>query len=156
MDPETAPDRFAAWLRDLERIEHRQGRALTLEEAAARLRERFPRFSEEVARHMAEFGTREYSGKRFWKFDPLHQTISPQPYYVMQAQAFWRRVSCPVLYIDGAASVLTLPVSDVAERLALLRAERATIEGAGHHPHLEEPDALAEVVIDFLKANDVS
>jgi pimeloyl-ACP methyl ester carboxylesterase len=156
MSPKTAPDSFAAWVRDLERIDHRQGRAITLEEATQRLRERFPAFSESVARHMAEYGTRENGGKRFWKFDPLHQTHSPQPYYVDQAQAFWRSVSCPILYVDGTASTLALSPADVAERLAILGASRASIEGAGHHPHLERPGPLAELIIDFFTTNRVA
>lgn len=155
MTPEAAPDRFAQWLLDLERIDHRPGRALTLEEATRRLRERFPRFTEEIARHVALHGTREHNGRRFWKFDPLHQTTSPQPYYLAQAQAFWRRIACPVLYVDGTASDLTLPPAEVAESLAVLRARRATIEGTGHHPHLEKPDTLAEVVVRFLIASGV-
>ena len=155
-DPMTAPESFSAWLEDLERVEHRQGRGTTLDEATNRLRVRFPAFSEEVARHMAEFGTREHAGKRFWKFDPLHQTRSPQPYYLAQGQAFWRRIVCPVLYVEGTASFITLPSPDVAERLAVLGANRATIEGAGHHPHLERPEELSLAILKFLKANGLS
>lgn len=147
-----APDRFAAWLRDLERSEQRERRPLSLEAAAARLRERFPRFSEDVARHMSAHGTRSEGDGRVWKFDPLHQTQSPQPYYVAQAHAFWRRVACPVLYVDGAESRLVLPAAERDERLAALRARRVSIDGSGHHPHLERPEALARIVIDFLAA----
>jgi pimeloyl-ACP methyl ester carboxylesterase len=152
MTPEMAPDRFAQWLQDLQRIDHRPGRALTLEDATRRLRERFPRFTEEIARHVALHGTRAHDGKRFWKFDPLHQTTSPQPYYLTQARAFWRRVACPVLYVDGSVSELSLPPAEVAESLALLRAQRETIDGTGHHPHLEQPEALAAAVVRFLAA----
>jgi len=151
-DPGKAPDSFSTWIRDLELIDHRQGRAITLEEATQRLQENFPAFPRKIARHMAEFGTREHGGKRFWKFDPLHQTRSPQPYYVAQAQAFWRRIACPVLYVDGTASLVKLPPADVAERLAVLGASRTTIEGAGHHPHLERPERLSEVILNFLEA----
>lgn len=148
--PETAPERFAAWLRDLEGLERRKRRALTLEEATARVRKGFPRFSDDVARHMARSGTRVVDGKRVWKFDPLHQTISPQPYYVAQARAFWGRISCPVLYIDGAASQMGRGIPDLLERLAALRAGRVTIRDAGHHPHLERPRDLAEALVEFL------
>lgn len=148
--PELAPERFAGWIGDLGRIEERGRRAPAPDDPAARLAERFPRFSPEVARHMAAFGTRSENGTRVWKFDPLHQTRTPQPYYVAQGRAFYRRVSCPVLYVDGAESGLRLEAADLDERLALLRARRATIAGAGHHPHLEKPDALADVLVAFL------
>jgi pimeloyl-ACP methyl ester carboxylesterase len=150
MSPEMAPDRYVQWLRDLERIDIRHGRSLSLEEATERIHERFPEITTRVARHIAEHGTREHNGKRFWKFDPLHQTTSPQPFYVAQAQAFWRRVACAVLYIDGTASTMQLPSAELAEHLALLRARRATIDGAGHHPHLERPEQLVDAVVRFL------
>jgi len=149
--PDAAPERSRSWLQDLERAAQRRRRVLSLEQIAARLRQRFPGFSLEVARHMAEHGTRAEGGGRVWKFDPLHQTTSPQPYYVAQARAFWRRVACPVLYIEGSDTPLRLPASDLDERLAILRAERAVIQGSGHHPHLEQPEALAEVLIEFLR-----
>ncbi len=149
-DPESAPDLYAAWLRDLKRAAARPPRRLTLAEATRRLRERFPRFSPEVARHMAEWGTREGEGARVWKFDPLHQTQSPQPYYVAQARAFWRRVTCPVLYVEGSETPLRLPTAVLDERLGILRARRVAIPGAGHHPHLEQPEAFGRAVIAFL------
>ena len=82
------------------------------------------------------------------KFDPLHQTRSPQPYYVAQGRAFWQRITCPVLYVEGDESWLRLP--DLDERLAILRAERATIRGSAHHPQLEQPDQLVDVLRRFL------
>jgi pimeloyl-ACP methyl ester carboxylesterase len=56
----------------------------------------------------------------------------------------------PVLYVEGAESPLRLDPEDQAERLATLRARRATVAGAGHHPHLEQPEAFARIVLDFL------
>ena len=151
MSPEVAPERFASWLADLERTAARDRPRLALAEAAARLRERFPAFSEETALQLAEHGTRPDGELRAWKFDPLHQTTSPQPYYVAQARAFWRRIACPVLYIEGAASPLRLDPAEVADRLTTLRAERVVIAGAGHHPHLERPDAFADALVPFLR-----
>jgi pimeloyl-ACP methyl ester carboxylesterase len=150
VEPEAAPERFAAWIADLERVEQREPREMTLEEAARRLREGFPLFSDAVARHMAEHGTIASGEKRRWRFDPLHQTRSPQPYYVRQAQAFWRRIRCPVLYIAGTASYLSLHGPEIAARTTALRAARVTIEGTGHHPHLESPTTTATAIIDFF------
>jgi pimeloyl-ACP methyl ester carboxylesterase len=152
MGVETAPERFGLWVDDLERLARRARPSVTLEEAAARLAERFPRFPHAVVRHMAEHGTREEGGTRVWKFDPLHQTRSPQPFTVAQARAFWRRVACPVLYVEGEESELRLDEEDAAARLEALRARRIAVAGAGHHPHLEQPEAFAEVLRAFLDA----
>jgi pimeloyl-ACP methyl ester carboxylesterase len=149
MTPASAPERFAAWIADLARVAERGRDAPAPADAAARLRDRFPLLGDEVARHMASSGTRAAAEGVLWKFDALHQTTSPQPYYVMQAREFWRRVACPVLYVEGAESPLRLEPADLAERLAILRAERRMIAG-GHHLHLERPAELADAILRFL------
>ena len=128
-----SPQRFAV-LDPRPRAPGRRAIAATfsLDEAAARLAERFPRFSPAVARHMAEHGTRPAAGGREWKFDPLHQTHrSAFPSRAPARALFWSRVACPVLYIEGADSPLRLQPDDKAERLALLRARRITMDGVG-------------------------
>jgi hypothetical protein len=57
----------------------------------------------------------------------------------------------PVLYVDGAESGLRLDPR-IARGAAGGPASRAgaTVDGAGHHPHVERPDAFADLVIRFL------
>ena len=79
-------------------------------------------------RHLVVHGTRAVDAHlRQWKFDPLHQTRSPQPTYAVQARAFWCSVSCPVLYVEGTESDLRLPPADLEERLTALHAQRARV-----------------------------
>jgi pimeloyl-ACP methyl ester carboxylesterase len=33
----------------------------------------------------------------------------------------------------------------------MIGAERVVLDGCGHHPHLERPQALAEILIPFLR-----
>lgn len=148
--PEVVPQRYAGWIEALGRSAEREPKPMTLEEAKARLRERFPRFSPNVARLMAEHGTRARSGFRVWKFDPLHQTPAPVPFVGAQALAFCRRVACPALYVEGGDSPLRLAADVAAERLAALRAERVVVSDSGHHPHLEQPERLTDTLAAFL------
>jgi pimeloyl-ACP methyl ester carboxylesterase len=150
-DPASAVDRYADWLGDLERLGRRERPHLSHDRAVQRLRESYPRLPPKAVEHLVTHGTREEGGQRVWKFDPLHQTRSPQPYYSRQAAGFWQRVRCPVLYIEGSESLVRLPNAELEQRLRTLRAERATIDGAAHHPHLETPEALAEMLIRFLE-----
>lgn len=150
MDPDAAPERVAGWLRDLERVARRPLTTVSPDDALGRFRTRFPHFSETMARHMVEHGTRAVGGGRAWKFDPLHQTRAPLPVPIAQARAFWRRVTCPVLYVEGADSLLRLSATDVSERVAVLHAKRVTVAGAHHHPHLEQPAALARILVEFF------
>jgi pimeloyl-ACP methyl ester carboxylesterase len=153
--PEVAPERFADWIEDLDRAAARAPRSLTLEEAAQRLRDGLGRFTPEVALHMARHGTRDAGdGTRTWKFDPLHQTSSPQPFYAAQARAFWKRIRAPVLYVEGTCSFITVTSEEIRARVADLGAEVVTLDGVGHHPHLERPDELAAVLVSFLAKRD--
>jgi pimeloyl-ACP methyl ester carboxylesterase len=150
--PETAPERFATWLRDMEKVVRRIRSPLAIDAAVDKIKKRFPRFPPDAARHMALWGTREEDGRRVWKFDPLHQTRAPQPAYAAQTRAFCRRVTCPVLYVAGAESGSWLAEDDLSERLSALRARCVMIEGAGHHPHLERPELLSRLLIGFLRS----
>lgn len=149
-EPDSVPDRVAGWLDDLRRVAARRRLPVSLTSAAERIRERWPTLPLAMAQHIVRHSTREENGERFWKFDPLHQTRAPLPTPLSYARAFWKRVSCPVLYVEGADSPLRF--SDVEERLTALRAERISIAGAGHHPHLEQPEELARVLGRFLAA----
>ena len=151
--PDDAPDRFRGWLGDLERTAERRPRVIALADAAQLLAERFPLWTPEVARHMALHGTRAAGADdvRIWRFDPLHQTRSPQPFYAAQARAFWRRMRCPVLYVQGTRSFISAAPLEIDQRVEALGARRSTIADAGHHPHLERPEATASVLLEFLR-----
>lgn len=151
-NPADAAERYAQWLADLARVATRARPTFTLAAARARLRERYPRMSEAALALLAEHGTRavDAGGERTWTFDPLHQTRAPQPYYAAQARGFWTRVACPVLYVDGEESWMRLSEAELAERLTALRATRIEIPGSAHHPHLEQPERLAAVLLEFL------
>jgi len=148
--PDAAPERFVAWLADLERAAATTREPLALEDAARRLQRFFP-LPDAIARHLALHGTREVpGGLRTWKFDPLHSTRSPQPFYEAQARAFWARIACPVLYVEGARTLLSAAEGLIDERLRLLRATRVTIPDAAHHPHLEQPEATARALLEHF------
>jgi pimeloyl-ACP methyl ester carboxylesterase len=148
--PETAPERFADWLKDLEKVRRRPAYTFPLEFVVERIRARFTMFSEAAVQHMAWHGTREEGGQRAWKFDPLHQSRAPLPMPEAYARAFWERVACPVLYVEGSSGWLRGAEEVVAERLRALRARRVTIPDCGHHPHLERPEELSLILVSFL------
>ena len=91
-------------------------------------------------------------GKWVWKFDPLHRTAAPQPFYTAQALEFLRRIECPVLIIDGKESRQTRR-TDKQERYDVIASHRCVaIDGAGHMVHQDNPEQLAEVVANFLES----
>ena len=150
-DFHTAPEKYATWIGDLERAATRPPRPFTRETAERRLREGFPFLDEDAARHMVEHGTREGEGGLLWKYDPLHRTTAPQPYYAEQAREFWKRIVCPLLYVDGDSGMISETMAVLAERVQAMGAERVTFPGVKHHPHLECPEDLLVPVVEFLR-----
>lgn len=147
-----APGRMAQWLAQVRALEQRRpAEYASLEEAAKRLQGQNPRLRAELALHLARSGMRRSEGgKWLWKFDPLHRTSAPQPFYTGQALEFLRRIECPVLMVQGKESRQT-PRPDVQERSsAIARHTTAEIKDAGHMVHQDNPEALAEVVLEFL------
>jgi pimeloyl-ACP methyl ester carboxylesterase len=89
-------------------------------------------------------------GRWVWKFDPLHRTASPQPFYTRQALEFLRRIECPVLIVDGAES-RQIRRTDKQERYdAITNHRRAVVDHAGHMVHQDNPQQLAQILAEFL------
>lgn len=147
-----APLRMERWIAEVKSSVQRRPRHYpSLEEAAKRLQRRNPRLKPERALHLARWGMKETADGRWtWRFDPLHRTLAPQPFYSEQAIAFFRRIECPVLLIQGKESLQT-PRPDMKQRLeALAHHALAEIEEAGHMVHQDNPDGLAKAVAEFL------
>jgi pimeloyl-ACP methyl ester carboxylesterase len=150
-----APRRFERWIAELRALESSPSKAYsTLEEAAQRLRRTNPRLNSELALDLARSGMKQNNnGKWVWKFDPLHRTTSPQPFYSGQAVEFFRRIECPVLLITGKQSKQS-PRADLRQRLEAIRNRTLVeIEEAGHMVHHDNPERLAEVVVEFLDSH---
>ena len=145
-----APRRAAQWLKEVPAVEDGAGYA-SLEYTADRLRRAYPRLTEERARHLVHHGMRRMeTGAWQWKFDPLHRTTLPQPFYVEQFREFLRRVACPSLVIQGAESEHRVR-GDVKARYGWLPgAELVTLPDAGHMVQQENPEALARTLAPFL------
>jgi pimeloyl-ACP methyl ester carboxylesterase len=147
-----APVRMEKWigeLRDRGRTHFRE--YARPEDGARQLQHSNPRLTPELALYLACSGMRQNgNGKWVWKFDPLHRTTLPQPFYAFQALEFLRRIACPVLIVEGEESHQRRR-SDKQSRLEALRDRRvAHVENAGHMVHHDNPERLAEVLGNFF------
>ena len=148
-----APLRMESWINEVHERGRRHFREYSSVEAGARqLRQTNPRLNEPFALALARKGMKQNDrGKWVWKFDPLHRTAAPQPFYAAQAFAFFQRIECPVLIVDGKESRQTHR-TDKHERYDAMRQHRdVVIERAGHMVHHDNPGRLAEVVATFLQ-----
>jgi pimeloyl-ACP methyl ester carboxylesterase len=148
--PEELPGRVERWVEGVRRA---RGRAPTvyptLDEAAARLRQLDPRCPDDEARFLAEKMTVPLPGGVAFRHDPVHLTRGPYPFRLEVAEAFWMRVRCPVLMLEGADT--DLRIADWPARLARFRDVReVVIPGAGHMMMRHRPDEVAQAIVDFL------
>ncbi|HXV81143.1 MAG TPA: alpha/beta hydrolase [Candidatus Binatia bacterium] len=147
-----APPRMEKWITEMHargRNHFRQYRSVAA--GAKQLQQTNPRLSNELALELARSGMKQDAvGRWVWKFDPLHRTVSPQPFYSAQAMEFFGRIQCPVLIVDGKQSRHSQR-PDKQQRLAVVQDKQfAEIDDAGHWVHLDNPEALALVVAEFL------
>jgi pimeloyl-ACP methyl ester carboxylesterase len=69
------------------------------------------------------------------------------------AERAYDRIAVPTLILEGAGDKL-LPTgwaADIAGRIAGARS--AVVDGAGHCPQIERPEAVNELLLEFLKGN---
>jgi pimeloyl-ACP methyl ester carboxylesterase len=148
-----APLRMEKWITEVyERGRHRFREYTSVEAGASQLRHTNPRSSDTLALDLARAGMKQNDqGKWVWKFDPLHRTAAPQPFYTEQALEFFRRIECPVLIVEGTASRQTQRADKQARYDAIRNHRRMVIDHAGHMVHQDNPVELAEAVVNFLK-----
>jgi pimeloyl-ACP methyl ester carboxylesterase len=149
-----APLRMERWINEVHERGRRHFREYTsIDAGAAQLQQTNPRLMRERAVALARAAMKQTEkGKWVWKFDPLHRTVAPQPFYTAQALEFLRRIECPVLVVDGRESRQTRRTDKEQRYEAVADHRRVVIEHAGHMVHQDNPAKLAEVVAAFIAA----
>jgi pimeloyl-ACP methyl ester carboxylesterase len=148
-----APLRMEKWITEVhERGRHHFREYTSVEAGVRQLRQTNPRLNVPLALDLARAGMKQNAtGKWVWKFDPLHRTAAPQPFYTKQALEFFRRIECPVLIVEGKASRQTQRTDKQARYHAIRNHRRVVIDHAGHMVHQDNPVELAEAIVNFLK-----
>ena len=152
MEYADAPLRMGQWIGEIRQRGRNHFRQYSSIEAGAnQLRQTNPRLQETFASSLAQAAMKQTAvGKWVWKFDPLHRTTSPQPFYAAQAVEFLRRIVCPVLIVDGKQSRQTRRTDKQQRYDAIDDCRQIVIDGAGHMVHQDNPTALVEAVLAFL------
>jgi pimeloyl-ACP methyl ester carboxylesterase len=158
--PDEAPGRYAKWLDELARPMHFRGHAGPAE-LAARLQRDNPRLSAERAAWLAgALGVAAAEGFRI-AGDSAHRRVNPVLYRRAEAEACWRRVTAPVLWLEPEQSTLRTRagVSDAmhaAARACFARLQVECVADAGHNLHHDQPEAVARIIERFLLSNERS
>jgi pimeloyl-ACP methyl ester carboxylesterase len=87
-------------------------------------------------------------------FDPRHRNLSPVLYRREEAEACWRRFEAPMLLVLAELSEIRPRVgADASEeylRSFFRNLRLVTVPQVGHMMHIEDPDAIARHVVEFV------
>jgi pimeloyl-ACP methyl ester carboxylesterase len=156
--PQSAPARHAAFLQALRqpRAAHELRTYPTLDDLAARITKRNPHLRGERGRFLAAVWSRPAPGGGFeLRADPLHRLLTPIRPTPEEFAACWRLVRCPALLLYGLESELLRQMGNAGtveqwQRLVPATAVSA-IAGAGHMLHVEQPEACARAIVEFVR-----
>ncbi len=152
-DPTPLPERVAQWAVAWPAARRKAARGYaSLEQAAARLRQSDELLTPELALWLAERTTTpDAEGRLHFQHDPVHLTRGPYPYTEAAAAEFWRRITCPVLAVEGERSPYAALRPVVERRLSHFSKVRSvTLQGAAHMLQRHQPAALAALLTDFF------
>jgi pimeloyl-ACP methyl ester carboxylesterase len=152
MPPQQAPARFRRWLDQLRDLPQQKCYA-SFAELAARIRRRHPGLAPEVAEFVARcWGREDQCGRIALCADPRHRLNMPGLYRAAEAEAIWKEVTAPTLFIDGGCSEFLARVA--AQRAQARRCFRerreVVIAHAGHMLHFDAPEQTARAITEFL------
>ena len=152
--PDVAPDRLVKWLDALVNPP-RFAPYASYAELAARLKRNNPRLRDDQADFLAQHWGMETAAGVELRSDPRHKAVNPYPYRVDEMLACWRRVTAPVLLVNGRDSHIASRIKDdpedYAERKAAFRDLREVwLDDSGHMMHHDQPARLAQLIEEFL------
>jgi pimeloyl-ACP methyl ester carboxylesterase len=145
-----APVRMRRWIEMAYEGPPADRKPMTRAHALSRLVRNNPEIDEAIlARRLVQLAHDTPEGL-VWKYDPLHATTSPIPFFGPSYEAFARLVTCPALHVSGGTRGHHVPEEE--ERLACFpKLSRVTIEG-GHALHWTKARELSEALVTFWNA----
>ena len=157
LPPQQSPARLAQWLDELAA----PARLSTYDDrdaVAQRLQKNNPRLSADKAAWLAgHWAERRDDGRWHVRADPAHKRPNPVGYRVDEVLAQWAQISAPTLVVEAAETEVfnywpgRYSLAEFHERLKVVpQARRHTLADCAHMLHHDQPDALAELIQDFL------
>ena len=154
--PDQAPARYAQWLDDV-----KHGVEFNVYDSYEQLLRVLARRNPRTPKDRLDFIARSWGrvredAKIELRADPKHKRVNPVLYSREQAEACWRAIEAPLLFVLGDQSDLVKRMGDELEQSRLRALFRtgtfASIADAGHMMHHERPEEVAALIEEFLEA----
>ena len=164
--PAHAPKRFAQWMDELKKLHRGELDLRPYPDAsgvARRLMKTNPRLTQDKADWLAQYWAApklQPDGTTQWEIlgDPAHKIINAQLFRVDEMLACYAAITAPLLSVVAADDSLAkwwngkYTLDEYHERLkSVPQVQHALIADAAHMLHHDQPQALAQVIEDFLK-----
>lgn len=124
----------------------------SLEEAAARMRDKNGFLSVEMADHLTRYGVNQNEdGTYSWKFDNYVRAWPPTDMPQDELETLWGAITCPTLLVYGNESWASNPVQD--GRISKFRDGTRVVDydKAGHWVHHDRFEDFVGLVNDFVE-----
>jgi pimeloyl-ACP methyl ester carboxylesterase len=143
---------LAAWLDHRREVANARRKPGTIDELARRRARMNPRLSHEWLRYLVSVGARRDPDGWRWKIDPVMRLGGFGPWRPEWAMARVPGLSMPLLAIIGQAAEPMGWGTPAADILPNLPAEGRleVFPEVGHFVHIEAPERVADMVVDFL------
>jgi pimeloyl-ACP methyl ester carboxylesterase len=153
--PDKAPGRYRQWLDEL-KTPPAFSTYDDFEHFARVLARRNPRTSADRIDFVARsWGRRRDDGRIELRADPRHKLVNATLYQREQAEACWRAITAPLLFISASESDFARryekEMSNEKVRELFQTVTLATVAEAGHMLHHERPEAVAKLLDEFLR-----
>lgn len=156
LPPDEAPDRYVKWLDEI-KTPVRLKAYDQLAGVAKRLRDNNPLIPPDRALWLASHWARQENGLWVINADPAHKRPQPFLYRLEEVQASLKRMTMPVLFVEGAQTLYFMLFDGKYSRDEFLKRmthvadfRMETIEQAGHMLHHDQPAELAQHIAHFL------
>jgi pimeloyl-ACP methyl ester carboxylesterase len=152
---EQAPGRYREWLDEIKHGTHFASYD-NFEQFERVLARRNPRTSAEHLAFIARsWASERDNGRVELRSDPRHKRVNPMLYQRDQAEACWKEIAAPVLFVMGGLSEHARRVmndENAARFPQLFRSlTMRTVAEAGHMMHHERPAEIAELIEQFCR-----
>ena len=159
--PSQAPGRMAKWLDEVKALRHGEMALKSydaLNGVVGRLLKTNPRLSADKAAWLAQHWARQDEDGRWTVLgEAAHKVSNAYLYRVDETLQIHQRITAPVLVVEAADNEMaqwwqaSYTKDEFHERLKVIsQLECAVVPGAGHMLHHDQPEAVAQLIENFL------